>query len=494
MSQLKFSVRLFDTTSLAADGSNIPRRSCEEYLQSPNYAESVRNKTAIGGLTHKDRKLRPEYKGVIGMDDLVLVNDNALLYITRLYFKDDNFLYADAETFDPDLFAGKRKENIINLQGMLLSGVRMPISVVIQALWSKRGVAEKIIKIKGFDFTQNNSFKGAGMEGDFKVFSETVADDSIQLTDGEQKEFSDKLDSGEWLLQTRVYSSEGSFIIADDNSEVQSEDLLDRIFSESETTTYKDVVSKYGLNSEEAKMTRSFGTIKITRESITNQNKSIKSNDLDKYLEIIKASGEIKDLQLISRSTRAKLKSILESVPEYEPNRDEMINYRLKEFLRGHSESLEDIHNKEYSNPSSVNDRLRDSNLPLISRLDRLVKQYKLTLNGKKYSEDELLKMKLLFIQDFNLIIKDCLGLVFKGRTFSSLLALNRFDKEIAKDGNELSTTYRKLMLSEKLMKFIPKGLYGEWTMDIQSLYNKVIKYVFGSELTQLQLNLIDYK
>ena len=161
---IDFEVKLFDTTALAADGSNIPRRSCEAYLQSPDYQVIIRDKVAMGGMTHKDRRLKPELKGLVGMDDQLQINNNATHYITELYFKPgDNFFYASARTFNPDLFAGDRADNITNVIGMLRTGVRMPISVVIQALWSKRGVAEKIIRIKGFDWTQNPSFKGAGV-------------------------------------------------------------------------------------------------------------------------------------------------------------------------------------------------------------------------------------------------------------------------------------------------------------------------------------------
>ena len=103
MSQLKFSVKLFDTTSVAADGSTIPRRSCEAYLSSEDYVKVINDRLGIGGESHKDRKLKQDLRGLVGMDDQVLINNNALHYYTKLYFKPgDNFLYADAVTFDPE--------------------------------------------------------------------------------------------------------------------------------------------------------------------------------------------------------------------------------------------------------------------------------------------------------------------------------------------------------------------------------------------------------
>ena len=85
---VKFLVRLFDTTTKAADGSVIPRGVCEEYLQSDDYKEVMQNKIAWGGITHKDRKIDPKYDGIIGIDDQVLVSENASHYLTKMYFKD----------------------------------------------------------------------------------------------------------------------------------------------------------------------------------------------------------------------------------------------------------------------------------------------------------------------------------------------------------------------------------------------------------------------
>ena len=57
----------------------------------------------------RKKLIDPKYDGIIGIDDQVLVSENASHYLTKMYFKDaqDPVLYGEAETFDPSLFAGK---------------------------------------------------------------------------------------------------------------------------------------------------------------------------------------------------------------------------------------------------------------------------------------------------------------------------------------------------------------------------------------------------
>jgi hypothetical protein len=163
----------------------------ETYLAGEDYKKIIKDKIAIGGITHKDRKLSESYKGIVGPDDQVLINDNATHYFTKIYMNDesDPFVYGEIEFFDPDLFTGERREKIINLMGMLKSGVKLPCSIVIHALWDRNEVATKIIRIKGVDFTQNNSFPNAGPVEitDSSVHAESIKE--FSLTEEDQKEF-----------------------------------------------------------------------------------------------------------------------------------------------------------------------------------------------------------------------------------------------------------------------------------------------------------------
>lgn len=225
--ELKVLVKLFSTEEQASDGSTIPRKSVEEYLSSSDYQLIINDKLSLGGVTHKDRKLNPEYEGVVGMDDQVLINDNCTHYISKIFFKDnDPFIYAILRVFDPDKFAGKRKDNIINLRGLLESGVKPPVSVVIQALWSPSNVAERIIRVKGCDYTQNPAFDGAGVQ---KLMSNF---ESVRLVE-ESKLFSDtsenKLLEG-CKLMTKTFSADIIDLVdVIDEIDLSRYDYIDRI-------------------------------------------------------------------------------------------------------------------------------------------------------------------------------------------------------------------------------------------------------------------------
>lgn len=467
---MEFEVRLFDTTSLAADGSNIPRRSCEEYLTSADYEVIIRDKVAVGGLSHKDRRLRPELKGIVGMDDQVFINENALFYITKLYFKEgSNFLYARAKTFDPNLFAGARRDNILNLIGMLKSGVRMPVSVVIQALWSKRGVAEKIIRIKGFDFTQNPSFKGAG---DIKIFS-TVLD-----SDGDMvKQFS----SSEYDFVTREYSIDSEVVIDTINTQVSFSELINT-YPNKESFSYSDIVRFYGIGSDQVK-------------SVGDKAKEFKKEELDPTndsydndYQIIKNYVDDDDqeaLQLIFRSQRIKLMQILQSVPKDDPNHDQLVKEKINQFLWGEQD-------KSYSlDPNTVSDRVRTLNQPRYIKFYQTIRSYQKYWSSNKLDDNKKHKCKLLFLQDMNYLIKDVVSDIYKGSTLNSLYALNQYGNDITAAGIELSKTYRKVLISDKILKFIPKSLYGEWMIDARNFYQKLLIYTFGEGLPDIEFNLL---
>lgn len=500
MKPIEFEVQLFDTTSFAADGSNIPRRSCEEYLQSSDYQTIIRDKVAIGGLSHKDRRLKPELKGIVGMDDQVLINDNALFYITKLYFKDgSNFLYARAKTFDPDLFAGKRAENIYNLMGLIKSGVRMPVSVVIQALWSKRGVAEKILRIKGFDFTQNPSFKGAG---DIHVFSSVnIEDKQICASDDEIKIFSQTEQLKDCDVFTKVFSSTGEISIVDDDSIIDGKDgdLFGKLLSQQTAQShfsFSDVVSTYGYDSPQVNLVKPYQgreiTPKLLKSLSQDHNQTIPSqtDTIEHWIDIINDEMKCGDrlvLQNLFKSNRDKLQNIIISVPNDDPNRDDLIRHRLVQYFRT-------IPNDSFSEVSSVTSRLRTLEQPRFTKIDRIIKSHRDFFKSKKLTENQRFQTKLLFLQDINLLLKDALDDIYKGKTFNSVYALGRYGDDVKTAGITLSQSYRKLLISEKIMKFVPKGVYGEWLVDIRNLYQALLRYTFGEELTELQLNTIDIK
>jgi hypothetical protein len=502
MEVIDFEVKLFDVTSLAADGSNIPKRSCEEYITSPDYRTIIRDKVAIGGVTHKDRKLSPEYKGLVGMDDQVLINNNATHYITGLYFKDgSNFFYASAQTFDPELFAGVRRDNIINLMGLLQSGVRLPVSVVIQALWSKRGTAEKIIRIKGFDFTQNPSFKGAG---DIHTFSE-VMEDNEEVPEEELKSFSEFIEKGDLVLQTRIYSSDGEVSILEDDSIIKNhESNKDNIFGKilandkCKAVTYSDVVDVYGQDSPQVKLITPYQGKILTRDDLNDiQKKSTNDDDETEYwmarLKKMTDDGDKDILQMFYRSRRDKFLNIIHSVPTSDPNREKLIEARLRQFFKsGGDDPIDPDKNSIYSTVASVSDRLRIQTQPRYVKINRIMMSYKNYYNSKKLDGEQLYKCKLLFLQDINLLIKEVLKEIKSGLTLNSLYGLNRYGKDIKNSSLKLSKTYRKLLIAENIMKFVPKALYNEWAKDLAQFYQSMMVYTFGDGLTEDEINIID--
>lgn len=510
MSQAKFTVRIMDVTSKAADGSTVPRSTWETYLSSPSYHDKMSSKTAVGGLSHKDRRLKPELKGLIGMDDQVLINDNALFYTTKLYFKPgSNFLYADAVTFDPELFDGKRRENINNIIGMLESGMICPISMVLQALWSRSGEAAKIINFKGFDFTQNPSFRGAGLEADsIKIFSETI-EDSYRPSNEEIRTFSETYPDAQ--LKTVVFSSTGEISIKNDDSvkgTFENNKLYDKIMprTDEDTVTYSDIVSVYGQGSTQERLARGMQGKNMTREDLVNLAEgnegtpdAVKDDaNLNMWINAVKgiaSNGEddngVNDrLKMIFRSNRDKLHNIINSVPNSDPRKDKLIEARLQQYFR----ILPQEQLKGFSVITSVGDRIRNQQQPRYTKIERIIKAYTNFKNQKKLGEDQLLSTKLLFLQDINLLVKEVLPQLKAGQTLNSLYGLNRYGDAVKKSGIELSTTYRKVLIAQGIMQFVPKALYGEWVLDIQEFYNNLLIYTFGEGLTQFQLNLIDLK
>lgn len=492
MSQVKFTVRLLDVTSHAADGSQIPRRSVEAYLTSPDYQVIIQNKIALGGLTHKDRKLTPDLKGIVGIDDRPLIDKNTLFYITAMYFRPgDNFLYADAETFDPELFAGELKENIQNFIGYLASGTRFNCSVVIQGLWSRTGVCEKIIRIKSFDITQNPSFKGAGTV-DVQLFSETVNDDSLKLSEDEQKQFSDSIESGDLTLQTRVYSSTGDVIILEDESQTQrsfsdSVSKIESLFDTKDTITYSDIVGKFGQGSKEASIFRPLQGRQLTKydlNSLRSDNPERQPDPDNKWwMNKIQAAvddGDRENLQSLTRQNRTKLPNIIRSVPEWDPNRDQMTDHKYDEYFR--TTPKED---RQFTLIPSITTRILTEDQPRYIKFERVIKAYQLYQVQNKLNDQKLLELESLFIQDMNYLVKAVLPEIVKGRDFNSLYGLNRFDKTIGTAGFNLSRTYRKLILAERVMKFIPKGVYNDWKRDITKFYDTLFHYVFNDKFKQ---------
>lgn len=155
-------VKLFECDKKATDGSIMPKDVVMKYLMSDTYAEDNKNNLILGGITHKDRYGDKSYKG-LGIDDPALINKNITHRLNDLYIE-GSWVCGTLTIFDPDNFVGEAKENIAFLQGLVLSGVAVTGSVVIDGDWNKKGVLKELNKIVGWDATLNPSYKGAGSE------------------------------------------------------------------------------------------------------------------------------------------------------------------------------------------------------------------------------------------------------------------------------------------------------------------------------------------
>lgn len=154
-------VTLFPVDKSASDGSVIPTQSVVDYLNSDDYKENlVKRKLAVLGITHKDRK-RNNSELRVGQDDTILINKNSIGCITRMFVPGDGYCWAEIEVFNPDFFEGQIREDIMYFTGLLKSGVRPPISAVVDAFWDGNEVAKRINSIDGLDMTLNPGFEGA---------------------------------------------------------------------------------------------------------------------------------------------------------------------------------------------------------------------------------------------------------------------------------------------------------------------------------------------
>jgi hypothetical protein len=134
-----------------------------------------------------------------------------------------------------------------------------------------------------------------------------------------------------------------------------------------------------------------------------------------------------------------------------------------------------------FSTANSVRDRMLFNKYPRYSLINRIVKAYKQYYESHLGLDNEDLKMiQMLLIEDINLLIKSVQSRIIKGSTLQSLFALNQFNEEISKKGVELSRVYRDVLISEKILGFIPKQKYVKWKSLLSEFYDTLCMYCFG--------------
>lgn len=190
---MKAIAKLFSLNTPACDGSIIPTRVFEEYLGSPIYKETMEDHTALGAITHYNRKPHSDEKGVIGKDDRNLMitpqgekGGCFTHYISKMWIEGE-WAMGEITFLDESVMDSEAQENIKRVKGLIKNGVNLNGSAVIVAYWNNQGgndYAAKIQKISGWDFTANASFAGSKIvkvieEGE-KTFSKTVPEMKVK--------------------------------------------------------------------------------------------------------------------------------------------------------------------------------------------------------------------------------------------------------------------------------------------------------------------------
>ena len=184
---MKAIAKLFSLNTPACDGSIIPTRVFEEYLSSPMYKETMEDHTALGAITHYNRKPHSDEKGVIGKDDRNLMitpqgekGGCFTHYISKMWIEGE-WAMGEITFLNEDVMDTEARENIRRVKGLIENGINLNGSAVIIAYWNSQGgndYAAKIQKISGWDFTANASFAGSKIvkiieRDEEKTFSET---------------------------------------------------------------------------------------------------------------------------------------------------------------------------------------------------------------------------------------------------------------------------------------------------------------------------------
>lgn len=154
---------MFSNVKPATDGSLIPRRVVEEYINSDSYKDAIDKHLMLGSVTHSNRVLPSDKKNVIGKDDMILLDNSAVCCVERIFVENDGWTYCVIRFFDEELMDDASKQRIRQMKGLIRNGVKISGSAVIVAYWSSEELCEKIVKVSGYDFTLNSAFHDSGI-------------------------------------------------------------------------------------------------------------------------------------------------------------------------------------------------------------------------------------------------------------------------------------------------------------------------------------------
>lgn len=226
-------VKLFSLNTPAADGSVIPTEVCRKFLESKQCKEDLENGLSIGSLSHRCRTAEnapnniktPLLGKTIGKDDLMLLPEEGCACPTHkildLWIEGD-WCMGKIQIFDESDADELGAKYIKRLKFLIKNGVRVPISSVIIAFWKTeegtgKDYALEIKRLRGADFTFNESFKGAGIvsaedESGEKIFSATEDKEEVRTFStptGIEYPKTSKINGQFGILKVKEYSTTG---------------------------------------------------------------------------------------------------------------------------------------------------------------------------------------------------------------------------------------------------------------------------------------------
>lgn len=226
-------VKLFSLNVPACDGSVITADVCRKFLESKQCKEDLENKLSIGSCSHRCRSAEnapasiktPLLGKTIGKDDLMLIPEEgcgAVTHIIEDLWIEGDWCMGKIRILDENEADELSAKYIKRLKFLIKSGIRVPISSVIIAFWKTeegtgKDYALEIKRLRGADFTFNESFKGAGIvsaedDNGEKIFSNTSDSEEVRTfsapSDIEYPKTS-KINGQFGILKVKEYSTTG---------------------------------------------------------------------------------------------------------------------------------------------------------------------------------------------------------------------------------------------------------------------------------------------
>lgn len=118
---------------------------------------------------------------------------------------------------------------------------------------------------------------------------------------------------------------------------------------------------------------------------------------------------------------------------------------------------------------------------PRFALIKRIFDNYSYYYKSHKenFDNDDLKNLSALLKEDIRCLISLVSEEIYNGSNLSQMYQLIRFGNPIYESGIALSKIYRRLMISENVMGFIPPGIYEKWAEELTKFYDLINDYVF---------------